>query len=182
LVRQDRPSFRQLSEKRDRDLVPYFVVRGAKVEYLEEPVRWGEMFGTIYEPSPVSDGVPELLPQSPIGQALGNETEVMMFARGNAQTIRDIVREDSPETRLVLARRMADPELAEPLRLLYAAILAALNDDRGREFLSNCVESPKPVNLNVLYCLGEFPSFASEKCPVRPMVTFRRTLHGPRNT
>ena len=51
LQRQDRPSLDREAMNNplvDRKLVPCFIVRGAKVEYLEEQSDWEHRFGPIY--------------------------------------------------------------------------------------------------------------------------------------
>ena len=56
---------------------------------------------------------------------------------------------------------MADSQLVEPVRLLYAAMLASVNDERGRSFLMKMADVQGDiVNLDALYCLGVFPFIA----------------------
>jgi hypothetical protein len=75
-----------------------------------------------------------------------------------------MVRHATTEGRDVMARRMADNEVVAPLRLLYAAVLACLNDDRGREFLArNLEERHSESFLDALYCMGMFARLRREK-------------------
>tara|TARA_R110002111_G_scaffold262878_1_gene342626 strand:+ start:12962 stop:15289 length:2328 start_codon:yes stop_codon:yes gene_type:complete len=160
LVRQLRPSLKQITEEADRDLVLTYVVRGAKVTFRDDSMTWYERFGFIYPvQNKVSDGVPELLAELSYRKNLmGNETDTMLFAERNAKTISSIIESSTQAVRDVLVRRMNDMQENRSLRLLYAAILARVNDERGREFLKNLAESPGDVpKEEIYYCLGVFP-------------------------
>ncbi|WP_298869425.1 hypothetical protein [uncultured Gimesia sp.] len=165
LVRQLRPSLKQITEKSDRDLVLTYVVRGAKVTFRDDSKTWYERFGFIYSgQNKVSDGVPELLAElSYRKNLLGYETDTMLFTERNAKTISSIIQSSTQAVRDVLARRMNDVLVNRSLRLLYAAILARVNDERGREFLKNLAESPGDVPQKEIYfCLGVFPFLGSD--------------------
>jgi hypothetical protein len=160
LVRQSRPSLNQISLKSARDLVQTYVIRGARLTFRDDSATWNDRFGTIYPTrNKVRDGVPELLAESSFRRnLLGNETKAMLFAERNHEAISGIVHDATPAVRDVLSRRMNDAKVAPPLRLLYAAILARVNDERGREYLSKSAESPGEVPRNeIYYCLGIFP-------------------------
>ena len=160
LIQQLRPSLAQISLKSDRDLVPSFVIRGAKAEYLDQQLSWHQRFGAVYPTfHKVSDGVPELLAESSYRRNIvGNETTAGLYIERNYDVIQEILRQPTAATRDVLARRMRDAQLPEPIRLIYAAMLAAVNDERGRLFLSTAAEAPIAESLpNVIYCLGTFP-------------------------
>jgi hypothetical protein len=169
LLRQDRPSLDQ-TDRTDRDLVPCFVIRGPKVEYLEEPSDWQHRFGPIYGHGfpTIRDGVPELLAESTYQKnPTPGATDALFFARRNADVIDGILRQATPETREVLARRMNDRALPKAIRLLYAGMLMWLDDARGRSFLLDRAEANGPPNLDALYCLGRFLSAAPAKADIR---------------
>ncbi|MCY2966607.1 MAG: hypothetical protein NT069_23755, partial [Planctomycetota bacterium] len=160
LVRQLRPSLHQISEKRDRDLVLTYVVRGAHLAFRDASTGWSDRFGPVYTTRhQVSDGVVELLAErSDRRNRLFNETDAMLYAERNARAIRGIVRDSSATVGDVLARRVDDAQIDPIVRLLYAAILAQRNDERGREFLRRSVETPGDVPAREIYfCLGIFP-------------------------
>lgn len=166
LVRQLRPSLSQISLKSDRDLVQTYVIRSARVTFRDDSATWHDRFGTIYPTQhKVRDGVPELLAESSWRRNfLGNETKAMLFAERNHEAISGIVHDATPAVRDVLARRMNDAKVAPILRLLYAAILARVNDERGREHLRKAAESPGEVPRNeIYYCLGIFPFLAVQE-------------------
>jgi hypothetical protein len=161
LVAQHRPSLEQISKKSDRDLIKCFVIQDSNVEFLDKELNWTQRFGPLY-PSfhPIRDGVPELLAEPSFRRNLmGDETDSMLFVERNAEVIESILRDASEKTRNVLAARMVEANVAEPLQLIYAAMLAALNGERGRRFLATKAEvAGNQVDLNALYCLGIVPS------------------------
>lgn len=159
LLRQDRPSLQQISLKADRDLVPTFVVRGAKVEPREKPLSWETRFGTLYPVrAKITAGVPELFAQGYIGNYIGTETKASLYAGRNWDLIEAILAAPTSATLDTLAARMNDAALDATLRLIYAAMLARANDLRGRAFLlARTKLDDGDVNVDALYCLGEFP-------------------------
>jgi hypothetical protein len=165
LVRQDRPSLDQITLKTARDLAPTYVIRGAKVERLGDDLTWEQKFGPVY-PShqPLRNGVPELLAESSFRRnLLGNETSAMLFAERNSETIKQILHGINSEHRDELSRRMSDEKMDHVLRLLYAAMLANVNDDRGCAYLLDAAQIRDDVlDLNALYCLGAFPFLAAD--------------------
>jgi hypothetical protein len=176
LLRQHRPDIDQISEKTDRDLVSCFVVRGAKVEYLEEQSDFNHRLGSIDDNFHTQrDGVPELLARASFRRnSMGNETKAMVYVGRNEDVINGILRQAKPETHDILARRMNDGELPEAIRLIYAGMLAWLNDARGRTFLLSRADPNGPPSLDALYCLGLFLSSASAKTEIgwaeRPLI------------
>ena len=166
LVRQARPALDQISLKTARDLVPTYVVRDARVEFPGPELTWEEKFGTVY-PSHHStrNGIPELLAEGGFRRNLmGHETYAMLYAERNwtviQQALRNLDTADSDE----LALRMTNENTDEVLRLLYAAMLASANDDRGRGYLrkATAVQGDE-LDLNALYCLGAFPFFTVDE-------------------
>jgi hypothetical protein len=169
LLRQDRPSLDQ-ENRTDRDLVPCFVIRGAKVEDLEGPSDWLHRYGQVYGDDfhTMRDDVPELLAKPSYQKnPTAGATTALFFAWRNADIIDGILRQATPETREVLARRMNDEALPEAIRLLYAGMLMWLDDARGRSFLLDRVDPDGPPNLDALYCLGLFLSAMPEKADIR---------------
>ena len=169
LVRQDRPAIKGINASFGTELVPCFVVRGAKVEYLEEPADGRSRFGPVYGSfHTVRDGVPELLAESNPGRMrIGGETEASLYLERNADVIDEILRRATPETRAVLARRMEDSKLPDPLRFLYAGMLLRLDDARGRFFLLSRADPNGPPSIDALFCLGAFLSSAPAKTEIQ---------------
>ncbi|HXT60113.1 MAG TPA: hypothetical protein VN699_15850 [Pirellulales bacterium] len=180
LARQLRPSLSQISIKSDRDLVPCFVVRGARVEFAEQPFSWSDRFGWLYSTCySVRDGVPELLAESSFRRnILGNETMSRLYLERNYKALCVILRNWTPKTAQVVAGRMDDEKLPQTLRLLYATLLARANDLRGKMFLINAVEARRSnIMLDALYCLGAFPTIAPDLKEIEVRVKWsERTL------
>lgn len=165
LVLQERPSLHQISLKSARDLVPTYAIRGAAVELTGRAVSWEEKLGPIYRSHQTSkNGVPELLAESSFRRnLLGNETDARLFAERNRPVIQQILREISPAHADEIARRMSDEKTNDILRLLYATILAGVDDRRGSAYLlERARATDQTLDLNLLYCLGEFPFLARE--------------------
>lgn len=163
LAQQARPSIEQVRVNSYGELQDYFVVRKARLEFLEPEVTYEQRFRVLHTtPDRKADGVFELQPESDGPHCLiGNETEAEFFRCRNAELIAEILRDPNAHTVDVLARRMADPQVHMTVRLLYAALLAAVNDSRGRTFLIDAVRaSDAPCFENAVYCLGEFPFLA----------------------
>jgi len=144
LLNQDRPSLEQISLKTDRDLVGCFVVRGARVSYLEADLAWSQRFGPLYPGFfRLEDDVPLLLAETSFRRNnFGNETNACLFNERNYEAIGKTLREMSPKVLQILARRMNDPATEKTLRLLYAAMLARANDERGRSYLLKLTNPP----------------------------------------
>jgi hypothetical protein len=179
LVRQLRPALNQISLKHDRDLVPCFVIRGAKVEYPNDASTWSDRYRSLYSSSfSMRDGVPELLAENSYRRnLLGNETTARLYAERNCEVIRTMLATWTPATADVLATRMNDRILPDPIRLLYATLLARTNDARGRLFLTKVVETRSRESLaDALFCLGIFPSIASDKVQIETDVEWAGQL------
>lgn len=163
LLRQDRPSLDQISLKKARDLVPTFVVRGAKVERLEGAASRSDRVATLYPARPkISAGVPELFAQGYIGNYIGTETKASLYLGRNWDLISTILAAPTPATLDTLAARMNDAALDSTLRLIYAAMLARTNDPRGREYLlARTKLDGGDVNVDAMYSLGQFPFLGS---------------------
>lgn len=164
LALQDRPSLNQIAMKEDRDLVPTYVIRDANVEFIGAQLSWEQKHDPLYASHHrSSNGVIELLPEYGFRRNMfGTESRAMLFVERNAQAIQEIVRELNSEHRDELARRMADESIDGALRLIYGAILASVNDDRGRMYLLKAIEiRDRHIDANALYCLGAFPFVSS---------------------
>ncbi|MHC5538984.1 HEAT repeat domain-containing protein [Singulisphaera rosea] len=187
LVRQDRPSIKT-DEETFGALVPCFVLRNAKVEYLEPQADKRSRFGPIYNSfHVVRDGVIELLPEWSLRKnVMGTETDARLYRERNADAIDSIFRDATPETREVLARRMEDSKLPEPLRLLYAGMLLKLDDARGRTFLLSRSDVDGSPSIDAIFCLGAFLSTKPPKdisWAVRPLIalmTSKKLAHPER--
>ncbi|WP_339911549.1 hypothetical protein [Symmachiella dynata] len=166
LVRQDRPSLDQITLKTARDLVPTYVIRDARVELLGRALSWEDKFGPVYSSRHKSkNGVPELLAETSYRRNLmGNETRAQLFAERNSDVMQKILKGVSGEHLDELARRVDDEETDAILRLLYSAMLANANDERGRRYLLQAAQiDDHRLDLNALYCLGVFPFLAVDK-------------------
>jgi len=141
------------------DLVPIYVVRDAKVS-LRDEARWDHRFQAVcWTECKVSEGVEELLAQScPRRSEKVIRTRAVAFSEFNEEAICAIVQKATPQARDVVARRMHDASIDPILRLLYAAILARVNDQRGRDYLLERAKSPGNLSTReVDCCLGLFP-------------------------
>lgn len=159
LVRQLRPSLNQISLKVDRDLVPHFTVRGAKVEHLVPSGREWD-YGWIHgEPQLMRDGLPVLVAQTALVPGLlGDETKSQMIRLYNQAAIKYLQRDSSPKATESVAAQMNAPEADPTVRLICAGILAARNDERGRQVLRDAVADPESdLFPDAIECLFEFP-------------------------
>ena len=162
LQQQDRPSLdREAMDNPlvDRKLVPCFVVRAAKVEYLEEQSDREHRFGPIYGDDfhRQRDGIAELLAlrcyqKNPVA----GSTEALLFFRRNVDVIDGILRKATPATNEVLVKRIHDRTTPDSIRLIYAGMLAWLGDARGRVFLLERTDPDARRVLIVVYRLGRF--------------------------
>lgn len=184
LVRQDRRPVKD-NNKTFGALVPCFVLRDAKVEYLEPQADKKSRFGPIYASfHVVRDGVIELLPEWSLRKdVMGTETDARLYLERNADVVDSILREATPETREVLARRMEDSKLPEPLRLIYAGMLLKLDDDRGRAFLLSRSDVNGSPSIDAIFCLGAFLSPKDVSWAERPLIalmTSKKLAHPER--
>ena len=109
--------------------------------------------------------MPELLAEPGFRRnLLGHETYAMLFAERNWPAMQQVLGNIRTEYRDELALRMTNESTHEVLRLLYAAMLANTNDDRGRAYLRKAADvQGDKLDLNALYCLGAFPFFAVDE-------------------
>ncbi len=180
LVEQSRPSLNQISLQSDRDLVPTFVVKDAKVQFEEEPKSWTQKFGALpITADKLEAGIPVLVPENSFRRnILGNETVIQLFYERNQNSIAQILRLPQEETKPEIAKRLKNVDLNYEIKLLYAAILAKLNDPTGREYLlkelsdaatdssETAIESGEV--FQVYYALGIFP-FLGAPDPANPV-------------
>lgn len=160
LLRQLRPSLEQISRKVDRDLVPQYVVRGAKVEHLVPPSGRDWLYHWIHgKPQPVRDGIPLLVAEEALVPGLlGDETKAGLCHLYNSTAIAFIQRDPSQKMTDFLAARMSDEGIDPILKLVYASVLAARDDERGRMLLRQAVADPEqPHFADALDCLFRFP-------------------------
>jgi hypothetical protein len=118
------------------------LIRGSKDAWQIERPEWKlvelkdqldqDVCLTGFRPSPKAenfsrdqDGVPLLVAKHPVrAYYFGSPTTAGRFMDRNSKAIGAIVREATPKSRDILARRMNDAYLPEALRLVYAAVLA----------------------------------------------------------
>ena len=143
-----------------------YVIKNTTFEYLDNAKDWFDRFGTIERHAPTrKNGVLVLVPEQAFTKnAMGNETDAMLYARKNHYLIHTILREASAETWSVIADRMVDDAIDPVLRLIYAAMLASTNDVRGQTFLLNAVQPNKgKVDANAIFCIGWAPFLNPQK-------------------
>lgn len=161
LVRQLRP----MSGK----MVMQFVIRGAHVEFLEPPLKWEDRLRTVYaHPVLIEDGVPMLVPETSFRISVSeSDTNAKLYKERNNHAIKSILRTPTPAQVEVMAKRM-DATRESSLRLIYAAMLAACNDTRGRVALLASVKNHATVSPDSLYCLGAFPYLPPKDTTLKP--------------
>lgn len=166
LVLEDRPELNWDGPKQKNPKSPWYVVQEASVTFLENIDGESEdgipIYATLYT---VSEGVPELIAEcAHRGNGQFNPATALYYLRRNEELINRILSQATPETQNVLARRMNDEKQHRLIRLIYAAMLAHLNDKRGRSFL---IESTRDHDIeklpDALYCLGIVPSLGSRQ-------------------
>ncbi|QDU47800.1 hypothetical protein [Gimesia panareensis] len=166
LILEDRPELNWNGPKRKNPKSPWYVIQEASLTFLEKMDGESEdgipIYATLYT---VSEGVPELIAEcAHRGNCQVNRATVMYYIRRNEEMINRILSQATPETQNVLARRMNDEKQHRLVRLIYAAMLAHLNDKRGQAFL---IESTRDHDIeklpDALYCLGIVPSLGSRQ-------------------
>lgn len=170
LLKQLRPALDQISLKKARDLVPQFVVRTSRVDFPEEPLSTDERFRAIYaRPIEMKDGVPVLRPEAGFRLNLReDETKATLYRERNAPAIDGALRAPTTAQVEVMAKRL-DSTKDPSLRLLYAAMLAACNDVRGRKALLEGIKHPKSAIFpDALYCIGAFPFLPPNDSVLKP--------------
>lgn len=159
LVRELRPALDQITSKVDRDLVPQYTVRGARVEHLDpEGGGWSSDWITG-EPVPMRDGLPVLeARQAVFNGYLGGETRALLMSSHNDDVIKFLQRDGSAKRTDFLAAQMEMAGINPTLKLLYASLLAARNDERGRQVLKQAVADPaSSLFPDAVFCLFTFP-------------------------
>jgi hypothetical protein len=169
LARQVRPSLDQISQKTDRDLEEYFVVRDATVEFpprTKDPEKKPPVLA--YLADRVVDGLPVLADKwRPINLS-GNETHVMLRANANAENLKVLVRLDGDRARKTLRRRMNDAAIAMSFRLLYAGVLALWGDAAGPDFVLKTAREKGPSMPDALWIMGHGLWEFSDQKPPKP--------------
>jgi hypothetical protein len=121
--------------------------------------------------------VPLLLAEYVIQRnTLGNETASGEYITFNYVVIQSILRTATPDTLNVLARRMEDPAIELPLQLVYAAMLAAANDQRGRDRLSATAAAHDENFDSALFCLGAFDRLTPETSKTKTEIAWAQPL------
>ncbi|WP_050030186.1 hypothetical protein [Verrucomicrobium sp. BvORR034] len=159
LVRQLRPALDQITTKVDRDLVPQYTVLGARVEQLDPEGGGWSSHWISGKPVPMRDGLPVLeAVRAVFNGYLGGETRAMLMRAHNDDVIEFLQRDGSAKRTAFLAAQMEAPGIDPTLKLLYASLLAARNDERGRQVLRQAVADPAyPLFPDAVYCLFTFP-------------------------
>lgn len=158
--RQLRPSLHQISVKSDRDLIECFVIRGSAVEYLDPTATWSERFAPVYPTfNRIQDNLPMLLAEPCLRRNdFGHDTHARLYIDRNLEAIETTLHDFSPKTLDILAERMNDARTNQTLRLVYAAMLASANDQRGQNFLLKMsIPLGNTLDLDAVYCLCHFP-------------------------
>ncbi len=156
LVNQLRPSLDQISLKTDRDLVPTYVVRRAKIEFPDPPISIGDRFRNVYPTGyKIVDDVPVLIAEGIVRRnIMGNESGAMGFFQRNIEVIDAVLKTATPKKLDVIASRLKDAAVDRTLKLVYATMLAASNDSRGGAFLTKAAENRGEGIESVLFSLG----------------------------
>ena len=178
LVRQLRPALDQISLKVDRDLVPQFTVRGARVEHLVPSGREWSYDWIHGQPQPMRDGLPLLVAQIALVPGLmGDETKSQMIRLHNQAAIKHLQRDSSLNATESVAAQMNAPGTEPVLRLICAGILAARNDGRGRQVLRDAVADPAAALFpDAIECLFDFPFLPRTDAGAKPEIAWAEEL------
>ena len=104
---------------------------------------------------------------------MGMETRAMLMRAHNGDVIEFLQRDASPTRTDFLATQMDAPEIDPTLKLLYASLLAARNDERGCQVLRQAVADPaSPLFPDAVYCLFTFPFPPVADKSVKPDATW----------
>ncbi len=168
-LQQLRPALNDVATKGEADPVPQYVVRGPQVEFLEPALSIGERFRAVYaKPVLMKDGVPVLVAEESWRMnGMDHETKAMRYEERNRPAIESTLKAPVPAQMDVMAKRMAGVK-NQPLKLLYAAMLAACNDERGRTALLDAVKDHKGISHDALYCMGIFPFLPPKDTTLKP--------------
>lgn len=161
LEKELRPSLDQISLKTCRDLVPTFTLKQSTIKPKSKGAS-AFFFREVPNTSPVfRDGVLDLSSER-FGayNIMPWMNSASSSYRRNADAIKLIIERDSPPTREVVRSRMNDGQRDFVLRLFDAGILAAVNDDAGREFLLKQARDKEQKHLDSVYwVIGNLHSF-----------------------
>ena len=158
-------------------LVPVYTIHRGHIEFIEEPITEDHRFHVLSEIAPrYEDGVLVLIPKWHMQRnIMGGMSMAWGFADRNRDAIEDTLRNPSPHTLDVLAHRMTDPKVEEALRLVYAAMLAAANDQRGRDYLvaaTHRLDQPAADAGSVLFCLTASTWLAPDDARIKTDTTW----------
>ena len=97
-----------------------------------------------------------------------------MLMRAHNGDVIEFLQRDASSTRTnFLATQMDAPEIDPTLKLLYASLLAARNDERGCQVLRQAVADPaSPLFPDAVYCLFTFPFPPLADKSAKPDVTW----------
>ncbi|WP_145223663.1 hypothetical protein [Gimesia algae] len=166
LVREERPVLKWSGPDLEVPFQSCYVIRDASLEYLLPVDFHYDRYKPIYSSLPrVSEGVPELIAEyPPPANQQFNPAPARMYARRNEGTIKSIIAEATPDVCNILAKRMQDSRQNSAICKIYAAMLAHLNDQRGRSYLIDSLQNSGQDQFpDTLFCLGEFPFMGTEK-------------------
>lgn len=142
------------------------VLFDSDVRTLEAAVEGteGNRHRDLYTKAPrLRDGVFDLLAATPRWRNYDpTDTAARLFAARNSPWLQELLRESSPAMRDVMARRMDDAGRHQALRTLYAGLLAAHDDRRGRDALRKRLEQT-PEDPDALYVLGAFATWREDQ-------------------
>ncbi|WP_038165511.1 HEAT repeat domain-containing protein [Verrucomicrobium sp. BvORR106] len=178
LVRELRPALDQITSKVDRDLVLQYTVRAAKVQPLDTRPKGWNYHWISGRPVPMRDGLPVLEAREAVFNGyLGGETRALLMCSHNAQVIEFLQRDESAKRSDFLAVQMEAEGIDPTLKLVYAGMLAARNDERGREVLRQAVADPaSPLFPDAVHCLFTFPFLPVADKPAKPEVAWAEDI------
>jgi len=166
--RQLRGPLRQgSSSDADDALRSYLVLFDAKVELAAGDAKAADAhednrFRTLYDDGPrLVAGVFDLLPVwPPVRNASGDRTAALMFAIRNWPHLEQTVREATPAQLDVVAARVNDTKRHRAMRAIYAGVLAANDDVRGRNYLAARLAM---TDRDALQVVGAFDQWVEQK-------------------
>jgi hypothetical protein len=101
----------------------------------------------------------------------------MLFFERNEDAITRIGQALSEKSVDVMAHRMEDQAISEPLRLLYASILAAANDPRGRaRLLAAAKDDKSPFFGDAVFCVAQSAFLIEPNAPIHTDMSWAETI------
>ncbi len=166
IVKQQlRQSIKQITLKTARDLKMYSVIINAQVT-LESGVDTsdeGNRFRALYGHSPrLVNGVYQLLAEPSFRRnIMGDETKARLFVERNWPYIEHTLSNANDASKDTIFLRINDLKIDETLRHIYACILAATGDKRGRDYMERLINvgSGNKPEQNIIYLMGEIDSW-----------------------